>query len=111
MGRGKLPARLALGSYLLAGGQRLLRFQHHDTIERPGVDRDSKHAALAEFATQRDVAAECLGEAAADSQSQTGAAKFSRHRGIGLHERVENRLLLVFGTPMPLSITAIVSCG
>ncbi len=66
-------------------------------IERAGGDGHGEHAALAEFAGDGDVAAEGLGNAAADRQSQAGAAVLTRHGGVRLNERIEDGLELLRG--------------
>ena len=62
-----------------------------DALQRSRGDGRGKRAPLAHLAGDGDAAAEGLGNAAADRQSQAGAAELPRHGIVGLDERIEDR--------------------
>jgi hypothetical protein len=62
-------------------------------------------AALARRAGQADLAAQQLGQLAADRQAQAGAAVLAAGGAVGLLEGLEDDLLLVAEMPMPVSDT------
>ena len=67
---------------------------------------------LADLAGDGDAAAQGLGDAAADGQAQARAAELPRHRAVGLHERIEDRLeLLRRGCRCPCRSRRTTSCG
>ena len=73
------------------------RIEDLDGVQRPGGDGHGKRAALADLAGDVDIAAQGLGDAAADRQSQAGAAELPRDGSVGLHEGIEDGVELLRG--------------
>ena len=58
-----------------------------------------------------DLAAQQVGQLAADRQTQAGSAVLAAGAGVGLHEGLENDLVLVRAMPMPVSETSKATTG
>jgi hypothetical protein len=61
--------------------------------------------AFSGLAFQADLTAKKLAQFAADGQAETCAAIFAAGRSVGLLEGFEDKLVLVSGMPMPVSLT------
>ena len=74
------------------GGRRLGRRARADVFQRQ-IEREG--AAHVRRTAQLDFAAEKVRQLAADGKPQPGAAVFAAGAGVGLHERLENDLLVL----------------